>query len=97
MTRMTQIRFVFIRVHLRQRLLPDTRNDCGAVWTMTVRRDVHLPDQVSETLYEQLIARRAPGILPATNSPRKISRVDVVQPRLTTNLTRADQLLRGRV
>src|SRR6185503_21313797 len=87
-------------VHLVNILLilsPDAR-DCGcAGWTTAFVRDVYLPDQVTKTFHQQLITRRTISILPAANSTRKISGVDVVEPRLATNLTRTNQLLRSRV
>src|ERR1700687_409026 len=81
----------------KPQLLPNSRYDGRALRTFSVVRDFHLLDQIAITLDEQFIAGRAIGILPATDSARKVTRIDVTQTRFTPHLARTKQLCRRRV
>src|SRR5215208_3459030 len=76
--------------------LPSTPNagyGCRARRTLAIAGDFHLSNQVTESFDQQLVARRAISVFPATNPARKVSGVNVFESRFATELTSADQLL----
>src|SRR2546423_1346231 len=76
---------------------PHAGNRRPARGAESVRADSHLPNDVPVALDQKLSARGAVSVLPASDSSRKVPRVDELQPRRAPYLARANQLLRRSV
>src|SRR5271157_3430234 len=78
-------------------LRPDAR-DAGPARGTQARGRHALPENlVAEPLDQQLVAVRAPGVLPATHAPRQVAGVHVPEPCVPADLANALQVLRRRV